>query len=284
MTDSPKRRVFLLANPDKEGVREIMNDIQAFAGGRVNVVGSALQVNAAPTIPPDVDRIVVLGGDGTLIGVARSLNGRQVPLIGVNIGKLGFLAEYSVDELKTHFDAAVGDDTLVSHRLMLSVTVLRAGTEVSSAIAINDCVVQMGPPFRMIDLDVAVDRAHLTRLRGDGLIVCSPSGSTAHNLSAGGPIMQADVQAMGLTPLNPHSLTHRPLMIDDASQIEIRTVAVNHGTSAIIDGQVTVGLLRDDVIRIRRHTDLFQVVRNPRHHKWHNLTTKLYWGRNPTYR
>ncbi len=283
MPDLTQRRVLLLANPDKPGAAAVMDDLHRFAAERTTVVGAAGRIDAAAPLADGADRIIILGGDGTLIGVARSLDGRQVPLIGVNLGKLGYLAEFSVDEIKAHFDAAVGDDSLISRRIMLHATIQRGALTVANVIAINDCVIQMGPPFRMIQLDVSVDGCHLTRMRGDGLIVCTPSGSTAHNLSAGGPIMQADVQAIGLTPLNPHSLTHRPLMIEDASDIEIRATVVNGGTAAIIDGQVSVPLQRDDVIRIRRHAHLFQLVRNPTHAKWHNLTTKLYWGHNPAY-
>jgi len=283
VSDPRPRRVFLLANPDKPDAGRVLDELRQFAAGRADVVGAAHQIDARSAVPDGVDRIVVLGGDGTLLGVARSLVGRQIPLIGVNLGKLGFLAEFSVEEVKTHFEAAVSDDSLVSRRAMLDVAVERQGAPVASVLAVNDCVVQMGPPFRMIQLDVAVDGSHLTRMRGDGLIVCTPSGSTAHNLSAGGPIMQPDVQAIGLTPLNPHSLTHRPLVIDADGRIEIHASAVNGGTAAIIDGQVSIPLQRDDIIRITRHAELFQLVRNPTHAKWHNLTTKLYWGHNPAY-
>ncbi len=285
MTESPeKRRIYILGNPDKPDVDKAIADVTAFAGADCTVVGSDLSLDGRPAVEAGVDRIVVLGGDGTLIGVSRSLGSDQIPLIGVNMGKLGFLTEYSFDELRRNFDRAVGDDSLVVERMMLDVVIERGGKTVTKAVAVNDCVIQMGPPFRMIELDVFVDAVPLTRLRGDGLIVCTPSGSTAHNLSAGGPIMQAGVHAIGLTPLNPHSLTHRPLVIEHHCEIVIHAGTVNGGSAAIIDGQVTCPLQANDRVHIRRFGANFQVVRNADHPQWHSLVTKLYWGRTPAYK
>ncbi len=326
-----QRRVMIVANREKPGVGETMQRLKAFAESRASLVGAfdSLSVEAALRDRPD--RLIVLGGDGTLIGVARSLGAAQLPLIGVNMGKLGFLAEFSPDELCDQFDRAVGDDRCISNRMMLEVTHARAGqsgstrvepiserpqvgqlserprvgqlSELSpveqlselpkvgaattkqgtdrSLLAVNDCVFQMGPPFRMISLHVAIDGEHLTHIRGDGLAVCTPNGSTAHSLSAGGPVMAAELAAIGITPLNAHSLTHRPIVVGPDSVIEVRPEAVNSGSSLIIDGQVTFPLAEGDVVRIRRAPAEFQLVRNPRHSPWHNLVTKLHWGQPP---
>jgi NAD+ kinase len=152
-----------------------------------------------------------------------------------------------------------------------------------SSPAINDCVIQAGPPFRMITLGVQLDGAHLSNVAGDGLIVCTPSGSTAHNLSAGGPIVQPDVDAMILTPLNPHSLTHKPIVVNREARLEITAMIVNEGTTAIIDGQEPHPLRTADRVIIRRYAHDFLLVRNPRHDRWHNLVTKLHWGQSPNY-
>jgi len=135
----------------------------------------------------------------------------------------------------------------------------------------------------MITLGVSVNGEHLTDVRGDGLIVCTPSGSTAHNLSAGGPIMQPGVDAMVLTPLNPHSLTHRPLVIECDAVIEISANAVNEGTTAIIDGQVSYSLKTGDRVTVKRSTSDVLLVRNPKYAQWHKLVTKLHWGKAPAY-
>jgi NAD+ kinase len=276
-------RIDLLANAYKKNAQAVLAELRAFAAERCSVAGATLAADGQAALKTNPDRIVVIGGDGTLIGVARSLGDRQVPLIGVNVGKLGFLAEFSVDQLKRHFDRAISDDLLISRRTILQVTVHRGGKVCDQSLAINDCVIQAGPPFRMIHLDVAINGEHLTTLAGDGLIVCTPSGSTAHNLSAGGPIMQPDLDAIILTPLCPHSLTHKPLAVERESLIEIVAATVNDGTTAIIDGQVSCALKPGDRVTARRFPSDFLLVRNPQTSRWHNLITKLHWGQLPAY-
>jgi len=276
------RRVYFLGNPDKKNAAGVLADLKALAATRCEVVGAALGHDGKGAAAARPDRIVVIGGDGTLIGVARSLGEMQIPLIGVNVGKLGFLAEFSVEELTHHFDRAMTDDSLIRRRTVLQVTIERGGQVTDRTLAINDCVIQAGPPFRIIRLGIAINGEHLTRVGGDGLIVCTPSGSTAHNLSAGGPIMQPDVDAIILTPLCPHSLTHKPLVIGRESVIEIVADAVNEGTTAIIDGQVSFPLRNGDRINVRRFSTDCLLVRNPQYAKWHKLITKLHWGQSPT--
>lgn len=258
----------------------MLADLRAFAKSRCDVVGTTVDVDGRAAIDAGADCIVVIGGDGTLIGVARSLGDDQLPLIGVNVGKLGFLTEFSVDEFRTNFDMAVGQGAAISHRMALDVTV-EHGDARSSNLAINDCVIRAGQPFRLITLGLSLDGEHMRDVRADGLIVCTPSGSTAHNLSAGGPIMEAGVEAIGLTPLCPHSLTHRPLVIECGAVIGITAVEVNVGTTAIIDGQESLPLKQGDRVTIRRAQSTFQVVRNPAHAKWHKLVTKMHWGQPP---
>jgi NAD+ kinase len=276
------RRVFFVANPDKKNSASALSDLKTFAGSRCQVVGSSLANDGDGAAVAAPDRIVVIGGDGTLIGVARSLGDHQVPLIGVNVGKLGFLAEFSVEEIKGHFDRAIVDDALVRSRAVLQMSIQRDGGPARQSLAINDCVIQAGPPFRIIHLAISIDGEHLTNVAGDGLIVCTPCGSTAHNLSAGGPIMQPDVDAIILTPLCPHSLTHKPLVVERESIIEIHAAVVNEGTTAIVDGQVSYPLGPGDKVTVRRFPHDFLLVRNPQYGRWHKLITKLHWGQSPS--
>ena len=276
-----RRRVYLFGNPSKPHAQDAVERLKKPAGALFELLGASLGKQIEEKAR-DADRIVVVGGDGTLIGVARSLGSRQVPLIGVNVGKLGFLAEFSLDDLAADFERTVNDDGLISRRAALDVQIENGGVRHSSP-AINDCVIQAGPPFRMITLGVQLDDAHLSNVAGDGLIVCTPSGSTAHNLSAGGPIVQPDVDAMIVTPLNPHSLTHKPIVVNRESKLEITAMIVNDGTTAIIDGQEPHPLRTADRVIIRRYAHDFLLVRNPRHGLWHNLVTKLHWGQAPNY-
>lgn len=276
------RRIFLIWNPEKPDAARARDELRPFLAALATIVGEATTPDGHGIHVGDVDRVVVLGGDGTLLGAGRSLGGQQVPVIGVNAGKLGFLAEFSVEEFKHEFDRAVSDDSLVSRRLMLHVDIRRDGTNLASSLAINDCVVQAGPPFRMITLGILLDGEPLTNIAGDGIILSTPSGSTAHNLSAGGPIMQPDVDAIIMTPLAPHSLTHKPLVVAPDSNIEIRADAVNEGTTVIFDGQVPFPLRGGDRIVAKRAPGDFLLVCNPRHARWQKLTNKLHWGRSPS--
>ncbi|MFH1267426.1 MAG: NAD(+)/NADH kinase [Planctomycetota bacterium] len=201
-TTSP-RRVFILGNPEKGSVALALAGLQQFAAGRCTLVGAGMGLDARPALEAGAEVIVVLGGDGTLLSVARSLGDHQIPLIGVNLGRLGFLANFSVDELRTHFDQAIHNPALIEQRMILDVNVHRNGRQRFASRAMNDCVIQAGPPFRIIELLVYLDGQQLTSIGGDGVIVCTPTGSTAHNLSAGGPIVQAGVHAIVLTPLCP---------------------------------------------------------------------------------
>jgi len=281
---APNRpRVFFVGNPDKPNATSVLDDLRLFARDRCEIVGADLRPDARGAIAAGADRVIVLGGDGTLIGVARSLGALQIPLIGVNLGKLGFLAEFSVDEIKAGFDSLLSDPSLIARGAILDARVRQNDGPVEQGLAVNDCVIHAGPPFRMITLGVFINGEHLTNVRGDGLIVCTPNGSTAHNLSAGGPIVQPAVDAIVLTPLNPHSLTHRPLVIEQTSVIEIHAIAVNPGTTAILDGQVSFPVRPDDRVQVRRFSADVLIVRNPRYPRWHKLTNKLHWGRAPNF-
>jgi NAD+ kinase len=282
---NPQRagRVFLLGNPEKKDAGHLLDDLRRFAAARCDVVGADLRIDGRVAVAAEADRIIVLGGDGTLIGVARSLEADQIPLAGVNLGKLGFLAEFSVDELKNAFDQVMADATLIHRRLLLNVEVRQDQSVRDVHLAVNDCVIHAGPPYRMIALGVSINGEHLTEVRGDGLIVCTPGGSTAHNLSAGGPIVQPGVDAIIMTPLSPHSLTHRPLVIEREAVIDIVAERVNPGTAALIDGQVSCPLAPGDRVSVRRFEKDLLLVRNPLYVRWHKLVSKLHWGRAPDY-
>jgi NAD+ kinase len=277
------RRFYLLANPEKREAAVVFHELCEFVRGRCESVGARLSVDGRSAAAAGAEAIVVIGGDGTLIGVARSLGADQVPLIGVNVGKLGFLAEFSVDEFKGSFDRILADPTLIHRRLLLELSVDRGGTAVYRSVLVNDGVVHAGPPFRVVSLAVAIDDQPLTEVTGDGLIVSTPTGSTAYNLSAGGPIMQPGVSAIILTPLSPHSLTHKPIVIESDARVSVTVVRANAGTTCIVDGQATFPLLPADRVILRRFEHDLLLVRNPAHPRWHKLVNRLHWGKSPNY-
>jgi len=278
----PKRRprVFILGNPAKSEVHSALAELRTFVGEHAILAGAELTLDGGLAVQADADLAIVLGGDGTLLSVVRSLGERQIPLVGVNFGKLGFLTQFTVRQVKEHFAALVANGNLVTRRSMLAVRIEYAdGSDPFTSLCVNDCVIHGGPPFRVVCLTVTLDGHKLTDVCGDGLIVCTPTGSTAHNMSAGGPLLMADVDSIVLTPLNAHSFSHRPIVISATSRLDITPVQVNPGTTAIIDGQVQRPIRPGDRVIIERSRQQWCMVRHPQRPPWHNLVTKLRWGR-----
>lgn len=272
-------RVVVIYNPDKPQVEATLDSLLAELGRHVDVTGTGVIAETARLSETGPDRIIVLGGDGSVLGVARALEDRQVPIIGVNFGKLGFLAEFTCEDLRQNLEAAVADPRIVSRRMMMAAEIAGNARTTVRSVAVNDCVVQAGPPFRMVELSVSVNGEHLTDISGDGLVLATPNGSTAHNMSAGGPILQPEAHAIVLSPISAHSLTHRPLVFAGDSIIEVVARRANAGSTLVIDGQLPLAVSAGDRITVRRWPHDFQLVRNPAQTKWHTLTTKLKWGR-----
>lgn len=272
-------RVVVVYNPDKPRVEATMSSLLAALRRQVEVAGTGVICDAARLAESRPDRLIVLGGDGSILSVVRAIEGRQVPIIGVNFGKLGFLAEFTADELLDNLQSAVSDPQIVSRRMMIVAEISGDDNRTARSVSVNDCVVQAGPPYRMIELSIFVNGDHLTNIGGDGLVLATPNGSTAHNMSVGGPIVQPETQAIVLSPISAHSLTHRPLVFAGDSIIEVVACGVNPGTTLVVDGQIALPVCKGNRITVRRWADDFCLVRNPAQQKWHTLTTKLKWGR-----
>lgn len=258
-----------------------MNRLQAWLRGRADVVFAQLTYDSDKVLAENPDLLFVLGGDGTLIAAAHNLREHQLPIVGINLGKLGFLAEFTIDEVEKEGGFLFDGELPVTRRLMLNVELERSDGTFFETPAVNDCVVTSGPPFRMIELNVEADGDRVSEIRGDGLIVATASGSTAHNLSAGGPILEPSAQAIIITPICPHALTFRPLAIDARRRIVVRATRCNEGTTVAIDGHLCRPFQASDCLVITRHPADFLLVRNPRRSVWHALRRKLMWGQNP---
>ncbi len=277
------RRVFVLGNPHKDGIDEAMERVRAIASRHCEVVGSAMGFEGHIAVESGADFITVVGGDGTLLAVCRSLGADQLPLVGINFGKLGFLAEFTIDEFEQNLATIIDDGNFVSDLMTLQLGV-RCGQELrAESMAVNDIVVHAGAPFRIVRMAVRINDKHFTTVGGDGLIVCTPTGSTAHNMSAGGPLMIDGAQGIVITPLCPHSLSHRPVVIEHDARIEIVVEQANEGTTVTVDGQAGLSLKDGDKLCIERSKANFRLVRNPAYPKWHGLVTKLNWGQSPRY-
>lgn len=270
-------RVVILRNPAKPAAEAKLASVVACLKSRADVLATGV-VGEQDRLSERPDRIIVLGGDGSILAVARSMGEHQVPIVGVNFGKLGYLAEFSVEDLAHHLETILTDPTIVSHRMIVEAAVTPNGGEIRRELAVNDCVVHAGPPYRMIELAISVDDVHLTNASCDGLVISTPSGSTAHNMSIGGPILQSNINAIALSPISPHSLTHRPLVVAGESVIEVFVRQANEGTTLVVDGQVTIPLHVGDRITVGRSIHQFQLVHNPAQSRWYTLTEKLKWG------
>lgn len=223
------------------------------------------------------DLVVVLGGDGTLLSVTRSVVG-ETPILGINLGTLGFLTEHSVDRLFPLVHAALDGDLEVEERQRLEVTIDQPGREPIVRRALNDVVINKSALARMVVLSVHVDQAYLSRFKADGLIVATPTGSTAYNLSAGGPIVYPTVAVVLVTPICPHALTNRPIALPLDSVIDIRLESRSEEVYLTLDGQEGFPLTPRDLVRIQRCPEPIRLVTDPGRSYFHVLHRKLKWG------
>jgi NAD+ kinase len=224
------------------------------------------------------DLLVVLGGDGTMLAAARLLEGRPVPILGVNIGGLGFLTEVTPDEIYKALDNVFANAYAVEERLMLRSRIARHGQQVGGASVLNDVVISKGTLTRMVQMEVRINSQFVTSLRGDGLIVSTPTGSTAYSLSAGGPILNPAVHALILTPICPHTLTNRPIVIPQDAVVEVSITSREEGAMATFDGQVGIALRHEDTIAVKASDHYAKLIRFPERTFYEVLRKKLKWG------
>lgn len=229
----------------------------------------------------DVDMVVVLGGDGTLLSMADSIGsaGSGIPILGVNFGSLGFLTEVTLPELYRSLDAAVAGRAHVEERMMLRAITRRGEQIFERSIALNDVVITKAARSRMIDLSVSVSNEFVTRVRADGLIVATPTGSTAYNMSAGGPIVEPSVDALLLTPIAPHTLTNRPVVIPANAVVRVQPNMTDRDEAFVtFDGQAGFQLQSGDDIEVRRAEQPLRLIRPSTRSYFEVLRTKLKWG------
>lgn len=232
---------------------------------------------AREELPDNADLLIVLGGDGTLLSAARVVNGRDIPLFAVNLGHLGFLTTIPVEDLFPELERAIRGETRIGRRGMVDCELLRNGQVMANYSALNDVVITKSELARMIDLDTHVDDHFVAAYKADGLIIATPTGSTAYSLSAGGPVIFPSVGALCITPICPHMLTNRPVIVPHNSIVRI----LNHGedgTYLTIDGQVGEPLSKGDQIICKASNKTVQLIRPPKMLFFDVLREKLKWG------
>jgi NAD+ kinase len=235
---------------------------------------------ASKDLPSLVDMVIVLGGDGTLLSAARLVadSKKNVPLFGVNLGSLGFMAEVSLDELYANLEKALAGKLQAEERMMLTAGIIRRGKKVSEYNVLNDAVISKGAIARMVSLEVSVGDDYLTSIRADGLILATPTGSTAYSLSAGGPIIHPALQCFVVTPICPHTLSNRPIAIPDSAIVRVKLVSRSEGVSLSLDGQVVSPLRLNDIVEVKKAKYRVRLIKHPTKNYYEILRTKLKWG------
>ena len=229
-------------------------------------------------VPARADLLVVLGGDGTLLATARLLENHTVPILAVNLGSLGFLTEITLDEMYSVLEAVLAGRHRIEARRQLAGEVERQGHVVARYFALNDIVLHKASLARILDFDVSIDARFVSRIRADGLIVSTPTGSTAYSLSAGGPIVLPSVEAMVVTPIAPHMLTNRPLVIPGDSVVEVLVSSPGESAYVTADGQEGEELDTGSRVRLRVSDRTVQLVTSPNRDYFQILRSKLHWG------
>jgi NAD+ kinase len=232
---------------------------------------------------PPFDLVVVLGGDGTILRTCRQLGANQLPMLGVNLGRLGFLADLSPAEFEEKLPRLLRREFQVVHHLMLECGLLRLDGTRETYLGLNEAAVQTGSALRMLNVRLEIDGERVTTYRCDGLIISTPVGSTAHSLAAGGPILRQDLQAFVITPISPHTLTNRPLVDRADCTYELSLPEVPSGAMLVVDGQIKRPLLPGDRVQVCRAGVTFQLARLPGHSYYDTLHRKLHWGGGPNY-
>src|SRR5512143_2798501 len=229
-------------------------------------------------IPDHEEMMIVLGGDGTLLSVARQVWNRNIPILGVNLGGLGFLTEITLDELYPVLERIVQDDFVADEREVLNAGVIRSGKRIAEFIVLNDAVINKGALARIIDLETTINGEHLSTFRSDGLIISTPTGSTAYNLSAGGPIVYPSLHTIIITPICPHTLTIRPIIIPDDVKIRALLKSRDEEVTLTLDGQQGFSLAFEDVVEVGKAEGRILLIKSPYRQYFELLREKLKWG------
>jgi NAD+ kinase len=270
-------RVMILADGSRPALRSAVERLRPTIERHLEVAEVSLDFLA--NLPEcDADLAIVLGGDGSILRAAHQMGYEQKPLLGVNLGKLGFLAALQPEQLDAVLPQIAAREHRVVEHLMFECTATRRGKLLCEALGLNETTLLAGPPFKMIDIELHVDGEIATTYSCDGLIVSTPVGSTAHCLSVGGPILRKNLQAFVIVPIAPHTLTHRPVVDSADHTFELAVPEPNEGTSLVVDGRVLCKLESEDRVKIVRSQATFQLVEVSGQGYYRTLHEKLGWG------
>ncbi len=282
------QRVGIIAKPKLNTVATVVNELREWFAARqiglvfdtdtASIIGDHLNGVPQPDVPSQCDLIVVLGGDGTLLSVARVMGAHAVPVLAVNFGSLGFLTEITLEETFNTLENVLAGKATTQKRLMIDVTVTRKGARFANYRALNDVVLTKAALARIIDIDVKINDQFVATYKADGLIVATPTGSTAYTLSAGGPIVFPTLAAMLISPIASHTLTFRTLVVPDTVTIELSLKTTQESVFLTVDGQVGLALEGDDLLQVHKSAGSIELVESPNKTFFDVLRQKLKWG------
>jgi len=284
----PIKRVGIISKPKKAEVREIVpallewlreRSIEAFIDRETGAIMKTKErCLTRNEMPGEVDLLIVLGGDGTLLATARALNRKPVPILAVNLGGLGFLTEITREELFPTLEMVVAGTHQTDRRVQIEGELIRTDEILTSFLALNDVVLNKGAIARIFDFELRVNGELVSTYKSDGLIVSTPTGSTAYSLAAGGPIVTPSVEAFLVTPICAHTLTHRPLVLPNSVKIEVTVKSLREAAYLTVDGQVGIAAHSEDVVRMRKADSFVELIRPPATPYFEILQKKLKWG------
>jgi NAD+ kinase len=266
------RNVVIFTKPKQADVARVAGELSEWFQRR------KVTASITPETASAADLAVVVGGDGTLLAAARFLGDRQIPIVAINHGGLGFLTEVTLDEMYPALERVLAGQFVIEHRMMMDIHVLRSNKRLAEYRALNDVVINKGTLSRMIDLDASVDGQYVSRFRADGLIVATPTGSTAYNISAGGPIIFPTMGAMIVTPICSHTLTNRPIVLPEDVKVEITLRSAQDDVYVTVDGQVGLKLEMDDHLVVQKSNVAVKLVAPADKNYFDVLRGKLKWG------
>jgi NAD+ kinase len=282
------KRIGIISKPKKTEIREIVPSLTQWLRERnvevfidketASLLESAEKSLSRNEMPSQVDLLVVLGGDGTLLAAARALNRKPVPILAVNLGGLGFLTVITREELYPTLELVLAGNFKTERRVQIEGELVRADEVISSFLALNDVVLNKGAIARILDFDVLVNGRFISTYKSDGLIVSTPTGSTAYSLAAGGPIVTPAVEAFVVTPICAHTLTNRPLVLPDSVQIEVVVKSQREVAYLTVDGQMGIATHSDDTVRLKKASSCVEIIQPPNKDYFEILRQKLKWG------
>jgi len=282
------KRIGIVSKPKKIEIREIVPPLLKWLRERdievcIDKETGAIIKKAEPCVtrnemPSRVDLLIVLGGDGTLLATARVLRGKPVPILAVNLGGLGFLTVITQDELYPTLETVLRGEHRSERRVQLEGSLIRADEVITSFLALNDAVLNKGAISRILDFELRVNGQFVSSYKSDGLIVSTPTGSTAYSLAAGGPLTMPSVGAFIVTPICAHTLTHRPLVVPDTANIEIAVTTQREAAYLTVDGQVGLAAHNDDRVYLKKASSFVELIQSPDKDYFRILQQKLRWG------